>query len=348
MSTSHEGSTSPIRSSRMARPILLSLFAAFSVSLCLRVRAERAGSGRRSADCRGRRACGTLLSRSERLSASLQEVPPRPKLGYSVAQRRQIQSGLVADLDYAPPYVRTGAGRRRRRPAAAAVSTDPFGQHASCRQSPLPRSVRPLKWCWCGSVTPAAICHPSSMTWSASSPRSIPRARLRPFQQRVEVAWALRHLFPSQVIADNRVRDRSRIRLIRTRTRISSRHLMARRTRRCRTRRTLPGRHQPVTAGGTVLSIGERWRFALSQDAHRPADEALAAMIAASVTAPGALQDRRLMVVAQAADPAIATARAKAVAVDLIAHGVPAEKVSARRDLGTQGEAVTVMVLPGG
>ena len=77
----------------MARPILLALLTASFLSACTSAPKNEPDQvvDRLIAEDAARAAAAQPL---EDTYPSLQEVPPRPKLGYSVAQRRQIQSGF--------------------------------------------------------------------------------------------------------------------------------------------------------------------------------------------------------------------------------------------------------------
>jgi hypothetical protein len=283
----------------------------------------------------------------------LRDVPPRPELGYTVEQRRQIQSGLMADMAYArhtSDLVRTTEGATPP-PPPPSPEVEPHAEPAT----PAPARARAPKKVVLverrdtsgdlssflddvvgvdpevdttvePSTVPAPRGVPSnqpSLAGAAPGAENVPVPGGDMPEENTDFFSTLNGLFSGSDVEAV----------------------------------TPPPPAATSAAGGNgttqraaapsgePLAVGRLWLFPLKQPGGGPTQRALAPMLEA-VTQEGALQGRRLLVVGRSGDPALAAQRADLVVEEVTSAGVAPSDVERRLDTTTPGEAVTVEVLP--
>lgn len=280
---------------------------------------------------------------------SLRDVPPRPELGYTVEQRREIKEGLVADMAYAErtsALVRTTEGAAPlpppKSPEIVAGNRTPVAQSAQARQ-PTSKVLLVERRDTSGDlasfldgmvgleagidvvVDPSTVPSPASdLPAKPGSDTSSDQSMLAP----TEAAPAPSGSEPGFFAALGSVFGGSS------------------------DQEAGPASADPPVATAAAsaavpLEVDRTWLFPLTADAPAPTDQALAPMLDA-VSRQGALAGRRLLVVGRAGSPDQAVRRADSVAAELVAKGVPADRIDSRPDTATPGEVVTVTVLSAG
>lgn len=272
----------------------------------------------------------------------LRDVPPRPQLGYSVEQRRAIESGLVADRDYA------------RRSSELLRSTD----GADLPPPPESPSVLPV----------------------TEAPAAVPAVRKAPPKvvliERRDTSGDLSSFLDDVVGVDTQVDTTVEPSLVPSpRTTPSNQLPLAGDV---PGGEDVPEPASETPSGGDVsasaltpqevdppspdmvqaavadqaatageaLEVGRIWLFPLEAGADSPTAKAMAPMLAA-VSAEGAMDERRLSVVGRSADPEQASRRARSLEADLVAAGVSSGQIEVGTDSSTPGEVVTIRVLSG-
>ncbi|WP_159713777.1 hypothetical protein [Geminicoccus flavidas] len=257
---------------------------------------------------------------------SVREVPPRPKLSYSAAQRRQIQDGLVADRAHArrtAELVRTteGASPPPMPPAPEVMPAEEPRPAPRTVQPRAPAKVRLIERRDTSgdlssflddvmAVGPEADQIEPSLV---PSTRSIPANRL-PTTGPVDGGGAdgsltagMAGFFGGDVAA-------------------------------------VTGTEDAPAGAAAPLEAGRRWLFPLKGRELAPGRAAMEPMFA-ELVATGALTGRSIAVTGRSADGALAGQRAEAMADLLRRQGVPADRIELTQDTAGQGEAVDVRIV---
>ncbi|HEX2528725.1 MAG TPA: hypothetical protein VHL31_20830 [Geminicoccus sp.] len=284
---------------------------------------------------------------SENNYPDLRDVPPRPTLGYTVEQRRRIQQGLVADMEYAQrtsDLVRTTDGATPPPPPSspAVVPGEPPAAEAATAPVRPPSKVVLIERRDTSGDFSSFLNDVVGLETEVDSAQG--QVRVAPGTGQTPT--------PGPALTDG-LTGGDVVEAIGGTPAPD----------------TEPGFFSamagvfggatdetvvvtPDQAGdgaaqlaGEALPAGRRWTFPLDPAATAPSDDALASMLA-EVTAPGALRDRRLAVAAHAASSLVASERVRAVVADLVDHGVAREAIEARSDPQGPDDAVVVSVLP--
>ena len=246
----------------------------------------------------------------------LRSVPPRPQLGYSVEQRRQIQGALVGDLAYAKrtsDLVRTTEGAiPPPPPEPPAIEPAQVGQAAPKRMTAPPKVELIERRDTSGNLSGFLddVVGLNSASDTAGQPSLVPSTRGSPSGQ-LPLAGS-----PS----DPTVTEPGAATV------------------------DVTGPTASATDVGSPLEIGRIWLFPLRSGADEPAVSALQPVLDA-VSRQDALLDRHLSVTGRSPDRNRALRLANAVVADLVDQGVSPGRIEVNVDRSTPGEAVLVSVL---
>ncbi|WP_222182421.1 hypothetical protein [Geminicoccus harenae] len=265
---------------------------------------------------------------------SVREVPPRPTLSYSPAQRRQIQDGLVADRAHA----RRTAELVRTTEGATPPPMPPVPEVMPAEEPrPAPRTVQPR------APTEVRLIERRDTSGDLSSflddvmavgpeadqiePSLVPSTRSLPASRQPttgtvdgdgadgSLTAGMAGFFGGDVVAVTGTED------------------------------------APAGAAAAPLEAGRRWLFPLEGGELAPGSAAMEPMLA-ELVATGALTGRSVAVTGRSADGELAGQRARAMADLLRRQGVPADRIEPAQDTVGQGEAVDVRIVeiaaPGG
>ncbi|HWL70826.1 MAG TPA: hypothetical protein VNS22_20965 [Geminicoccus sp.] len=257
---------------------------------------------------------------------SVREVPPRPKLSYSAAQRRQIQEGLVADRAHAKQtaeLVRTteGASPPPMPPVPEVMPAEEPRPAPRTTQPRAPAKVRLIERRDTSgdlssflddvmAVGPEVDQIEPSLV---PSPRSLPANRLTTTDPADaggvdgSLSAGIAGFFGDGTVA-------------------------------------VTGTEEAPAGAPAPLEAGRRWLFPLDAGQLAPNRAAVEPMLA-ELVGTGALTGRRVAVTGRSADAELAAQRAQAMADLLRRQGVPSDRIEQAQDTAGQSEAVDVRVL---
>ena len=256
----------------------------------------------------------------------LRDVPPRPNLTYSPEQRRQIQEGLVADEQYArytSQVLRAGDGAPLPAPPEPPPLPEPtVADETAPAEATAPPVARLVERrndrgdlnSLLDDVVESAL-PPTTAAGSVAARRRIapatqPSAPATPAQ----IAPADETTQVDQAAPADQVPQDQQSAAVET---------------------------------AEPLAVGRLWRVAIDPQSGTPNDADLRAALA-DLQQPRALEGRRLSLIGRSTNHDIAMGRARAVARDLDAAGVAADRIQLSADTRNPGDVVLVTVLPGG
>lgn len=255
----------------------------------------------------------------------LRDVPPRPNLTYTPEQRRQIQQGLVADEQYArytSQILRAGDGAPLPPPPEPPPLPEPtLADETAPAEATAPPVARLVERrndrgdlnSLLDDVVESAL--PPTTAGSAAARRRIaPATQPSAASTPAEIAPADETTQAAQAPSGEQ-----------------------------------PAQDQQSAAveASEPLAVGRLWRVAIDPESGRPSDADLRAALA-ELQQPRALEGRRLSLIGRSTNHDIAMGRARAVARDLDAAGVAADRIQLSADTRNPGDVVLVTVLPGG